>query len=162
MDHRRSRGQGLLRIRHYRQRLVFHANEIERVLRRIAILGGHGCHSLADIADLVDREDVVLGNPQRFIAAADRQGPDLILNLRACDDGNDTGMPAGRVCLEAADPRVRVGTSQNRDVERIRKMDVVHVLAEAANQSRIFPPLDPGADQFTDRHESFSLLEADY
>jgi hypothetical protein len=42
--------------------------------------------------------------------------------------------------------------SKNGDVKHLGKPDIVNVLTESANQSRIFAPLDPGADKFTDRH----------
>src|SRR5207247_10732034 len=96
---------------------------------------------LADVTDFIDCEHVVFGNPERLIAAASRQGADLIFDLRSRDDGYDTRMSAGSVRLDAFYPRVRVGPSQNRDIERIRQIDIVHVLAKPPNQARIFAPL---------------------
>src|SRR5437016_11821797 len=92
MNHRRAWGQRLLRIRDYRQKLIFHANQIERVRSRIALLGDYGCDSLADVTDFIGCEHVVFGNPERLIAAAGRQGADLIFDLRSRDDGDDTRM----------------------------------------------------------------------
>jgi len=100
----------------------------------------------------------VFGNPERLIAAASRQGADLIFDLRSRDDGDDTRMSAGSVRLDAFNPRVRVGTSQNRDMERIRKIDIVHVLAKPTNQSRIFTPLHLSANELTYRHGGFSIF----
>jgi hypothetical protein len=42
--------------------------------------------------------------------------------------------------------------SKNGDIKHLGKPNIVNVLTQSANQSRIFAPLDPGADKFTDRH----------
>jgi hypothetical protein len=41
----------------------------------------------------------------------------------------------------------------------MRKLDVVHVLTDPANQSGIFAPLDASADRFTDGHDVFSEVQ---
>jgi hypothetical protein len=56
-------------------------------------------------------------------------------------------MSARRIRVDAVDLGVRVRAPENRDVERIGELDIVHVLAETANQTGIFAPLDPGADR---------------
>jgi len=58
MDYRRPGRERLLRICDNGQRLVFNLNQIERVARPIAVLGDYGRHALADIAHLVDCQDV--------------------------------------------------------------------------------------------------------
>ena len=120
MNNRRARSESLLRIRDHRQRFILHSNEIERVTSGITILGDHRGDPLANVTNFVDSEDVVFGNPERFIAAANGQRADLIFDFRARDDGDNTGMLAGRVRLKAFDFRVSVGTSQNGDMKHVR------------------------------------------
>src|SRR5262245_12488525 len=103
MNNWRSRSESLFRVRNHREGFVLHLNEIERIPRRVAVLGYDSGESLADIADLVDPENVVLGNPEAFIATANRQGTDLIFELGARDDSDDPGMSACGLHLEAFD-----------------------------------------------------------
>ena len=142
-----------------RQRFIFHLNQIERIPRRIAILGNDRRDSLTDVTDFVDGEDVVFGNSERFVAAANGQSADLIFDFRACDDGDNTGMLACRVRLKAFDLRVSVGGSQNGNVERVRQVDIVHVLTKPANQSWIFAALNPGTYKLTDGHSFHPVLD---
>src|SRR5262245_51274904 len=119
MDNWRSRSEGLFRIRNYRKGFVFHLNEIDRIPRRVAILGNDSGDSLADVTDLVDGENVVFGNPEGFIATADGQGADLIFELGPRDNGDDPRMSACDFRLDAFDLCMGVRTSQNRHVERV-------------------------------------------
>jgi len=76
----------------------------------------------------------------------------LIAQLRSRDDRDDAGMLARRGRVDAFDFGMSMRASKNGDVKHLGKPDIVSVLTESANQSRIFAPLDPGADKFTDRH----------
>src|SRR5215813_3116349 len=120
MDNWRSRSESLFRIRNYRKGFVFHLNKIERIPRRVAILGNDSGDSLADVTDLVDGENVVFGNPECFIAAANGQSADLIFELGSRDDGDDAGMSACALRLDAFDLCVGVRAPENRHVECVR------------------------------------------
>src|SRR5262245_3486088 len=119
MDNRRPRSESLFRIRNYRQGFVFHLNEIERIPRRVAILGYDSGDSFANVADLVDGKDVVFGNPEGLIATTNRQGAYLIFELGTRDDGDDPGMLACTLRLKAFDLCVGVMAPKNRHVERV-------------------------------------------
>src|SRR5262245_32937299 len=107
MDNWRARGESLFRIRDYRQGFIFHLNEIERIPRCVALLGNDSGDSLADVTGFVNGEDVVFGNPEGFIAAANGQSADLIFEFGARDDSDDAGMSAGDLRLEVFDLCVR-------------------------------------------------------
>jgi hypothetical protein len=104
------------------------------------------------MADFIHCKHVVLGNSERFIAAANRQAPYMIFDVRAGDNRDDTFVPPRLIGLDVLDSRVRVGTSQNRDVERIRKIDIVNVLGLTSNQPGIFAPFDIRANQLAYWH----------
>src|SRR3990172_350001 len=152
VDHWGAGRERFFRVSNRRQRLVLHVDQVERVARRIAIFGDNRRHSVAHVTDLVDRQDVMLGNSQSRVAGGGRQSADLIAQLRAGENRDNAGMAPRRVRVEAFDLGMRVRASKYRHVEHARKPDIVHVLAEPANQTRIFAPLNPGTDGFAYWH----------
>src|SRR5215831_20395498 len=114
MDNWRPQDESLFRIRDNRQGFIFHLNEIERIPRRVAILGNDSGDSLADVTDFVDGEDVVFGNPERLIAAANGQSADLIFELGSGDHSDDPRMSACGLRLDAFDLCVGVWAPENR------------------------------------------------
>jgi hypothetical protein len=154
VNHRRVRSQRLFSVDHHRQRLVIDGNQFERVPRRVASLGDDDRDSLADIADFIDGQDVMFGNSQRRVVGRGRYRADLILELgtgKGCDDSVKAPRGGG---IDGNDARMRVGATQYRDVKHARQFHVVDILAEPADEFRVFAPFYPGANKFTDRHKS--------
>ena len=111
MDNRRPRGQSLFRVRDYRERLVFHLNQIERIPRGIPILRDYGGDSLAGETDFAGGEDVMRGDLERWVVRGSRQCADFVFELRAGANRDYTGKPARRVGVKFFDLRVGVGAS---------------------------------------------------
>jgi len=148
VDHWRSGRERFLRIYNYWQRVIFHINQIERIPRCVAIFGHYNGHSLADVANFIDGKNVVFGYSESWIVRGSRKRADLIAQLGAGENSHDAGMPARRIRVDALDLGVRVRAPENHDVKHMRELDIVHVLAEAANQTGIFAPFDAGANGF--------------
>jgi hypothetical protein len=52
----------------------------------------------------------------------------------------------GFACVDALDPRVRIHRAQERDVKRVRQPDIVNVVAESLDQSRVLGSLHSLSD----------------
>jgi len=112
--------------------------------------GDDGGNGMADEDDVIGRQYSVIRNTQ----AGNRAGAgawhraDFGGDIFACIDGNHAGRMRRFRRVYAGDPRMRIHRAQKRDRQRIRELDIVNVVAESLNQSRVFSPLDALADEF--------------
>jgi len=95
----------------------------------------------------------MFGYSESRVVSGGRESANLIAQLRAGEDGDDTGMLARRIRVDAIDFGMRVRAPENRDVKHMRELDIVHVLAAPGNQIGIFAPLDPGTDKLAYGHD---------
>jgi hypothetical protein len=124
--------EGLLRVDDHRQRLVLDVDQVERVTRRVAILGD-------DERDLLAVEAHLVGGEHRLGVVRQRGHPGEAerLERRAGDDGVHLRVRLGLGGVDRHDPRVRVRAAQDRAVEHAGQLDVVDVVAVAADEAHV-------------------------
>src|SRR5215213_5353533 len=101
---------------------------------------------MADEEGFVFAEDAVIGDSQAGQSSRARHGPDLLGHVLPRVDGDDARSVLGLRRVDTRDAGVRVHRAQERDVERIRQLYIVDVVAEALDQARVFRALHPLSD----------------
>jgi hypothetical protein len=156
VDQRGALRGGLLHVDEDGQRVVVGQDQLDRVLRDVAVGRDDHRDGLADVADLAARERQ-LGTRVRHGGMGDqqRQRPVERPQVVRREDRDDAGMRLGSGHVEARDARVRHRRAQERDVERPRVVDVVEVGRLATEDPRILVALDALAEG-PDRHQLLS------
>ena len=133
--------EGLLRRAHRRQRLVVDLDQLERVLRDVRGLRHHRRDLLALEANLVRYEDG-LG-----VAGERRHPGEVVLRHQlAGHDRHDARKLLGARGVDRVEARVRERAAQELEVEHARQLDVVEVVALAADEAGILLARDGVAD----------------
>ncbi len=149
MGERRIRLGGDAAVRHGGKRLVVHRDQGGCVLGQEPRLGDHHRHRLADEGDLVlgqhERRDVgrQLRGPELQRQALGRQ---LRHQIGERQHRMHAGRPGGRAGVDAPDQRMGVRAPHERDVQHVRKAEVVDEAATALQQRKVLDPLDRLAD----------------
>ena len=147
VDDRRSRIERGLRIGDGRERLVFDADELGRVLGQGTGLRQDGGDRLALPARLGDRDGVLR---RRFQSLQMREHADPwrahVCELGTDDDRGDAGRALCRRRIDRADPRMRVGGTHETDMHHARQHDVADELAAALEQALEIRPRYHAAD----------------
>ena len=138
---RRAALEGRIDVDHRGQRLVRHHHEVRAVLGRVAIIGDHGRHRLAHVADAIARQDRPVRRPARLHVHGVRAHDGHPVEVGARDDFADA-RGAGRAHrVDRANARVRVRRAHEGDVERPGELDVVDVAASPPHEAGVLEPL---------------------
>jgi hypothetical protein len=141
-DDRRVRIARLARVDDRRERVVLDIDELERVARRVAVVGDDERDLLALKAHFVGRQDG-LG------VVGQRRHPREVqaLEVLAGDDRAHLRMGECGRRVDRDDARVRERAAQHGAVEHAGQVDVVDVVALAADEARVLLALEaPEAD----------------
>jgi hypothetical protein len=147
VDTRGALGQRGLEARHGRQGLPRHVDRPQRVLGRVAVHGHDEGYGLADVADLLDGQRA--GRPRvRERRVGDQQRRRLVdgAEVGAGHDQRHPGQRPGAGGVDGRDPRVSVRAPEDRGVQQARRVQVVDVAAEPAQQPRILVAGKPGSE----------------
>ena len=128
-DHRGAGVQGPGRVHDHRQRLVLHADQLERVPGGVAVLGDDERHLLALEPDLVGGQHGLDVTGQ-----GGHPGQLALLQHLAGDDGPDPGVGQRGGGVHAHDAGVGQRAAQDRAVQHAGPPDVVHERALAAQE----------------------------
>jgi hypothetical protein len=143
----RSAGR-LLEVHDRRQRLVLGDHRLGGIVGGVLAAGQHHRHRVADVTDLADRERQMR---RRFHIGSDRPGArqrtgPLPLQIWAGEGGHHPGQGQGRRHVDGADAGVRHRAAHHGGVQRTRHHQVGDKTSFTAEQGRILPAPDPGAD----------------
>ena len=131
-QHRRVGLERLERIDDDRQRLVVHLHRLDPVGRRVAVGGDHRRHLLRLVHDLLGRQHHLgVGHQGRHPVQV------VLLEGLAGDDREHAGDLQRVLGIDGLDPRVRERAADDVQIEHARKLDVVHVVALAADEARV-------------------------
>ena len=132
---------GLLRARHRRQDIVFDDDRITRVLGLVLRISDDRRDLLALEADLVGRQH------RLRVVAQSRHPRELVLRHQLTrDHGDHAGHPTGSRGVDRLDARVCVRAAQDRHVQHSWQLDVIEVVALAADEAAVLLALDRFAD----------------
>ena len=116
-----------------RERLVLDVDQLQRVARRVAVVGDHERDLLALEADLVGREHrlrvAATASASRRASRASRSAPG--------DDGVDLRVLERGGGVDRHDPGVGERAAQDRAVQHARQLHVVDERALAADEARV-------------------------
>ncbi len=128
-DHRRAVGERLLGVHHRVERFVHDVDQLDRVACRVVVLGD-------DERDLLTVEAHLVGGEHRLGVVRQRRHPCQPERVEdgAGDDGFDLRVGLGRRRVDRDDPGVRVRAAQDRAVQHAGQVDVVDVVAPAAQE----------------------------
>jgi hypothetical protein len=134
-------GQRGLDVHHRGQRLVLDADQIERVVGAVDVVGDHRRHRLPNEAHAAGRERTDLaGHRQRGVGGVDRHRPADRAEVGRHEDAHHAGRaPRGRH-VDRSDARVRVRRAQHRGVQAPRHGQIVDERSRPGDQPRILPP----------------------
>jgi hypothetical protein len=128
------------------QRRVRHPDDVERILRAVAVARHDGRHGLAHEARLAHRER----GPARLLVVAPGQlGPDRPRGRGEVGARHHRLDPRKRERLARVDfhdPRVGMGAPQKRDGEQSRQREVTHEAGASEQQRGVLPSSDARAD----------------
>ena len=144
VDQRRVRRERSLGVDDRVERLVLHFDQVGAVLGQVAAVGEHDGDALADVANLVGRQQapyVLVGG-----GAEVRQRVGQLDGLGAGHDHHDAGQLPRRLRVDADDPGVCVRASYERRVEHPGDAHVVDVVATATQELRILDAANRLAD----------------
>ena len=144
-EQRRAGRQGGLGLREAGQRLVVHADEIERVVGRVDILGHHRGHRHADRVDLALGQDGMRRHAHVGHQAVHRHGAEMGHVLAGDHQPRARGAPRG-LHVEADDAGVGVRGAEQGHVQAPRRRHVVHEGARAGQEAVVLAPLERPAD----------------
>src|SRR5437868_10485188 len=133
--------RSLFDVSHYGQFFVLDHREIDCVARRITVSGDNRCNRVTDEVDLVRCQHTMIGNFQFRQRTGAWHWSNLLSDIVAGVDRHDTRGGTCRVDIDAIDLRVRVDRTNKSNVQRARQSDVVDVVCQPANQSRILGAL---------------------
>ena len=121
-----------------RQRLVLDVDELERVARRVAVVGD-------DEGDLLVLEADLVGGQHVLHVGRQRRDPGQVeaLEVLAGEHGVDLRVLQGGRRVDRDDPRVGERAAQHGAVQHARQLDVVDEVAVAADQPRVLLALEP-------------------
>ena len=131
-DDRGVGGQRLPHVDHRREHLVVDLDQLERVARRVAVLGHHE-------GDLLALEAHLVGGQHGLHVVGQRGHPRqaLLGQVGAGDHGHHLGVRLGGADVDAHDAGVGHRRAQDRQVQHPGELDVVAVLAHAAHEARV-------------------------
>ena len=125
-------------VEHRRQFLVVHVDQVGGVVRLGRVTGDDHGNDLTGEGDVVDRHRRV---HRRLLIRGDlpgvRQRALLVGDVRAGQDGDHAGRGAGRLGVDAGDPRVRERAADHREVQHAGQDDVVGPAGPAGDQARV-------------------------
>ena len=131
-DHRGVRREGGAYVDHRRQGVVLHVDQLERVARRVAVLGHHERDLLALEPDLVGGEHGL-----HVVGQGGHPGQPLSGQVGAGDDRLHLGVGQRGGRVDADDPGMGDGRAQDREVQHPGQLDVVDVAAHPADEARV-------------------------
>ena len=131
-DHRGVRRQRAADVDDRRQDVVLDVDELEGVPCGVPVLGHHE-------RDLLALEAHLVGGQHGLHVVGQRGHPRQALRgqVGAGDDGLDLGVGLGRGHVDAHDGGVRHRRAEDREVQHAGQLDVVDVLAHAADEARV-------------------------
>ena len=138
-------GNGVTRLDHDRQVLVFDRNELGRVLRNMLCIRNHQHHRLAHEPDAPLREAGPERNAQRVPAHAFEEGgrrrafPSGGSEIRTGQDVQDAGYPSGLLDVDPRDLGVRPVGAEKVSRDLSAEFMVGCVAAPARDQTKVFP-----------------------
>ena len=140
-DHGRAGFHRLLRRDDGRQRVVVHVDQLERVDRRVGVLGD-------DRRDLLSLEPHLVGGQDRLCVAGERRHPGQVVlgHQLAGDHRDDAGCGRRAGGVDRVDLRMGVRAAEDRHVQHPRQDDVVDVVALAADEPVVLLAADAVAD----------------
>ncbi len=135
-DDRRVLGGRRLRVDHDRQRLVLDVDRLAGVLGDIGVVGDHA-------RDLLALEPHLVGGQHRLGVVGQRGHPGQVAGRHHVPGEHqvhpgDVPRPAG---VDPGDPRVRERAAQDLHVQHAGQVDVVGVVALAADEPAVLDPL---------------------
>src|SRR5205085_693709 len=131
----------LFHIEHDGKRFVFDGDQFGSVTGGIGVVGDYGGNRLADVTDAILGEDRV-GRDLK-IRHSNRAGDHAqAIEVGYGEHGNYARMGAGGLRVDGSDARVGVRGAHEGAVHEAGKADVVGIVADAANQARIFLALE--------------------
>jgi hypothetical protein len=129
-----------------RQRLDLDHDQLGGVLGKVRIVGEHGRHRLADIANALRRQDRLAERLELLDAALAEVDGSEIGDIGGGPDGVHAGQGSGGRGVDRDDPAVRMRRADHAHVQLMRKADVGGELALAADERRILQPRNRLAD----------------
>ena len=128
-DHGGVGRQGAAYVDHRRQRVVLDVDQLEGVARGVAVLGHHE-------GDLLALEPHLVGGQHRLhvVGQGRHPGQPLLGQVRTGDDRLHLRVRQRGAGVDADDPGVRQRRAQDREVQHALQLDVVDVLAHAADE----------------------------
>ena len=121
-----------LDVHHGRQMVEVGLDQLERVLGDVATVGDDHGDRLADVVHLVVREEVLcLRVRHRRVRDHERERDVVLPEIGVRVDGGDARVRARPRDVEPSDPRVRERAAEERDVERLVRLDVVDEAAHS-------------------------------
>ena len=132
-QHRRAGCDRLQRVDHHRQRLVIDLDRVGAVGGDIALGGDHRAHLLRLVHHFVGRQ-------HHLRVGRDGRHPVQLVFLErgAVDHRKDAGDLQRLRGIDLLDPRVRVRAAHDVHVQHPGQLDVVDVVALAADEARVF------------------------
>ena len=126
-----------------RERLVLDLDQLERVARRVAVLGD-------DERDLLALEPDLVGREHRLDVGGHRRHPGQprASQILAGDHGFDHGVLQRRGGVDRQDLRVGERAAQDRPVQHARQRDVVEERALTADESSVLLARDRAVGSF--------------
>ena len=147
VDARLGRREGLLGLGDRRERLVVDVDEVERLEGRQLVLRDDGGHGIADEADLVEA--------QRLLVLA--HGEDPVFDRKVLPGQDEANARAGECArgVDRLDPRVRKRRAQELRVEHLGQDDIV---GEAGLSGDLRAPVDAPARHADDPERAAMLF----
>jgi hypothetical protein len=142
---RRALGQGRLGLGQRGQRLVLHADQVERVVRRVDVLGHDRGHRDAGGVYEAVGQDRMGWHPHVGHQPVHRHRREV----RGVGAGHHQPHPRGAargLDVEPRDAGVSVRGAQERHVEAARGPQIVHVAARAGQEAMVLAPLERPPD----------------
>ena len=139
------------RVRHVRQRVQIQGDQAGGVFGEIAVFRDHRHDRLADIAHLAARQRHEIGGAVvRHIGSRADRARNCVYVLGDKDAQNAGRLPGFRD-IDPPDTGMGPVAPAEGHMDGSVDLAVVHILAPAGQQTRIFAPLHPGADDFGPR-----------
>ena len=137
-----------LDIDDYRQVFVINHHQINRISGRITIGGDHGSDRMTDEINLIRGEHSIVRDLQTRQCAGAGHWSNLFGDVFAGVNSDDAGALERFGGIDAIDARMRVDRTDERNVQRVRKSDVVDVVCQTLDQPRIFGAFDSLSNVF--------------
>ena len=118
-----------LDINHGRKLIVIDHNQINGIARSVTVCSDHYGHGLAHEDYVIRSEDSIIGHLQIGQCGRARHGADLLRHVLARVDGDDAGRGRRFAHINTRYASVSVHGAQERDVKRVRQLDIINVMA---------------------------------